>query len=254
MTIRYVKKATLITLLGLLPSFAVAESFVAGLNAIDRNHYATAFRSFRPLAESGVAEAQNNLGFLYQNGLGVRRNYSLALSWYTKSAEQNLPEAHHNLGMLNYLGHGVAQDFRIARRHFVKASDGELGAASYMIGLIYFKGEGFQKNDVQARRYFAKAAREGDPNGQYMYAYLLLTGHGKSETESSIWENLFAREAALEDVRASRIWAEIAALNGQQDAKGIAEFARIQSEFEETEIESAISDCMSSNYKNCPFL
>ena len=39
-----------------------------------------------------------------------------------------------------------------------------------------------------------------------------------------------------------------------QDAKGIAEFARIQSEFEETEIESAINDCVSSNYKNCPFL
>ena len=30
---------------------------------------------------------------------------------------------------------------------------------------------------------------------------------------------------------------------------GIAEFARIQSDFEETEIESAINDCMSSNYK-----
>ena len=239
--------------LGLLPFASIAETFVAGLNAVDRNHYATAFRSFRPLAESGIAEAQNNLGFLYQNGLGVRRNYSLALSWYTKSAEQNLPEAHHNLGMLNYLGYGVAQDFRMARRHFIKASESQLGAASYMIGLIYFKGEGFQKNDSQARRYFAKAAKEGDANGQYMYAYLLLTGDGKSKSESSVWDNLFARETALEEVKASRIWAEIATLNGQQDAKGIAEFARIQSDFEETEIESAINDCMSSNYKICPF-
>ena len=66
-----------------------------------------------------------------------------------------------------------------------------------MIGLIYFKGEGFQKNDSQARRYFAKAAKEGDANGQYMYAYLLLTGDGKSKSESSVWDNLFARETAF---------------------------------------------------------
>ena len=107
----------------LLTSFcspALSEAFIAGLNAIDRNHYATAFRSFRPLAEEGNPEAQNNLGFLYQHGLGVKRNYSLALNWYTRSANQELAEAQHNLGMLNYLGHGVSQDFRIARRYFQK--------------------------------------------------------------------------------------------------------------------------------------
>ena len=50
-----------------------ADVFVAGLNAIDRSHYASAYRSFKPLAEEGISEAHNNLGFQYENGLGVKR-------------------------------------------------------------------------------------------------------------------------------------------------------------------------------------
>ena len=241
----------------LLTSFcspALSEAFIAGLNAIDRNHYATAFRSFRPLAEEGNPEAQNNLGFLYQHGLGVKRNYSLALNWYTRSANQELAEAQHNLGMLNYLGHGVSQDFRIARRYFQKASDQKLGAASYMVGLIHFKGEGFQKNDAQARRYFAKAASEGDANGQYMYSYFLLTGEGKKRDQGSYWDNLFTQEVAMEELKASWVWAEIAVLNGQTDASNLAEFVRIQSDFSMEEIDPMIEACLSSSYQKCPFL
>ena len=48
-----------------------SEPFVAGLNAMDREHYATAFRAWKGLADSGEAEAQNNLGFLYQHGHGA---------------------------------------------------------------------------------------------------------------------------------------------------------------------------------------
>ena len=59
----------------------LAEPFLAGLNAIDRHHYATAFRSFKPMAEKGIAEAQNNIGFLYQNGFGVKRSYANAITW-----------------------------------------------------------------------------------------------------------------------------------------------------------------------------
>ena len=231
-----------------------SEAFIAGLNAIDRNHYATAFRSFRPLAEEGNPEAQNNLGFLYQHGLGVKRNYSLALNWYTRSANQELAEAQHNLGMLIYLGHGVSQDFRLARRYFQKASDQNLGAASYMVGLIHFKGEGFQKNDGQARRYFAKAAREGDANGQYMYSYFLLTGEGKERDQGSYWDNLFTQEVAIEELKASWVWAEIAVLNGQTDASNLAEFVRIQSDFSIEEIDPMIEACLSSSYQKCPFL
>ena len=49
-------------------SQSYSEPFVAGLKAMDREHYATAFRAWKGLADSGEAEAQNNLGYLYQHG------------------------------------------------------------------------------------------------------------------------------------------------------------------------------------------
>ena len=33
---------------------------------------------------SGAAAAQHNLGFLYENGLGVPTNLALAKTWYSK--------------------------------------------------------------------------------------------------------------------------------------------------------------------------
>ena len=48
--------------LTLTPLTAGADIFVSGLNALDRTHYASAYRSFKPLADEGIAEAQNNIG------------------------------------------------------------------------------------------------------------------------------------------------------------------------------------------------
>ena len=56
-----------------------SEPFVAGLNAMDREHYATAFRAWKGLADNGEAEAQNNLGFLYQHGHGAKQSYTKAI-------------------------------------------------------------------------------------------------------------------------------------------------------------------------------
>ena len=56
-----------------------AEPFLAGLNAIDRNHFATAFRSFKPMAEEGIAEAQNNIGFSLPKWLRSKSGATLTL-------------------------------------------------------------------------------------------------------------------------------------------------------------------------------
>jgi hypothetical protein len=51
-------------------------------------------------AEAGDKVAQNNLGVLYRDGLGVEKNPSDALSWFQKSAEQGYAKAQLNLGQL----------------------------------------------------------------------------------------------------------------------------------------------------------
>ena len=141
-----VRTTLLLTLIftALVSKISHAESFQAGLNAMDREHYATAFRAWKDLAEDGEAEAQNNIAFLYERGYGVKQSYTRAIEWYKKAAAQQSPEAIYNLGMLAFNGYGMRQDYLAAKRYFTEAAELELADAHYMLGLIYYQGHGLK--------------------------------------------------------------------------------------------------------------
>ncbi|MBT7374497.1 MAG: sel1 repeat family protein, partial [Porticoccaceae bacterium] len=94
----------------LLSTIVLANDFDAGMQAVQRGHYETALRTLLPLAESGMAKAQNNLGHLHEKGLGVSQSYTEALAWYVKAGTQGLAKAQHNVGMLYFNGTGVVKD------------------------------------------------------------------------------------------------------------------------------------------------
>ena len=121
---------------------ALAEPFSAGLKALEREHYATAFRAWQGLAQDGESEAQNNIAYLYEHGYGVKQSYTRAIEWYKKAAAQNSAEAKHNLGMLAFQGYGMRQDYVAAKRYFTDAASQELPDSHYMLGLIYYQGHG----------------------------------------------------------------------------------------------------------------
>ena len=74
-----------VTVLTILVSLSAACSgqtnrFEAGISAKERGQYLTAIRSWLPLAEDGMPEAQVNLGHMYNEGLGVDVDYEEALA------------------------------------------------------------------------------------------------------------------------------------------------------------------------------
>jgi len=81
-----------------------------GAAAYKRGDYGTALREWRPLAEDGNADAQLNLGFMYDNGYGIPQDYKEAITWYRKAAEQGNKRAQYNLGLMYDIGHGVLQN------------------------------------------------------------------------------------------------------------------------------------------------
>ena len=68
-----------------------------GLLAFQRGNYALALKCWQPLAEKGVAEAQYNLGMMYANGLGVRRDEQEATRLFRLAADQGLALAQSRL-------------------------------------------------------------------------------------------------------------------------------------------------------------
>src|SRR5258706_6151717 len=61
-------------------------------------------------AEAGDAEAQNDVGEIYERGMGDVPNYAAAAIWYQKAADQKYSRALFNLGTLYEAGLGVDQD------------------------------------------------------------------------------------------------------------------------------------------------
>lgn len=69
--------------------------------------YKAAAARNRKAAEQGDANAQNNLGEMYQNGQGVIQDYKEAVTWYRKAAGQGHASAQNNLGGMYKTGQGV---------------------------------------------------------------------------------------------------------------------------------------------------
>ena len=92
---------------------AWADYQVAG-DAYNRGDYNTALKEWRPLAEQGDADAQFNLGVMYDMGLGVPQDYQEAVRWYRRAAEQGNAGAQNNLGFMYGNAQGVPKDYVLA--------------------------------------------------------------------------------------------------------------------------------------------
>jgi hypothetical protein len=73
-----------------------------------------AVKWFRLAAETGLAQAQYNLGVMYGDGEGVPQDDKEAVKWYQLAAEQGVTEAQIKLGKMYSKGQGVEQDYVLA--------------------------------------------------------------------------------------------------------------------------------------------
>src|SRR5205814_8518441 len=76
-----------------------------------RRDYAQALRWDRGAAGRGDAQAQQSLGFMYQDGGGVEPGPRQAVQWWRRAAEQGNASAQYNLGVAYHNGDGVAEDY-----------------------------------------------------------------------------------------------------------------------------------------------
>ena len=104
-----------------------------GYQSYLKGDYKAAFEEWLPLAELGDAEAQFNLGVLYDEGAGVERSLATAAEWYRKAAEQGFMDAQTNLGIMYHHGLGVERDRTEAARWFrMAAEQGDAEASTYL--------------------------------------------------------------------------------------------------------------------------
>ena len=151
----------LVVLLPLLATPAYAQDIDKGLRAYHLGDFATALREWRPLAESGSAEAEYNLGILYEKGQGVPQDFVEAVKWYRKAVAQGYAAAQTNLGSLYWYGRGVPQDFAEAGRWYREAAEQGDAQARFNLGTMYENGVEVPQDFAEAVRWYRKAAAQG---------------------------------------------------------------------------------------------
>ncbi len=78
--------------------YAIALEHQHGTHA----DFATAGSLYRESAQMGFAGAQNNLGDMYEGGVGLAQSDLMAMFWYTRAAERGEPTAYLSLASLMY--------------------------------------------------------------------------------------------------------------------------------------------------------
>jgi uncharacterized protein len=93
----------------------------------------------------------NDLGGVFQYGVGVPKNSATALEWYEKAAEFSHAGAMIHMGHLSEEGLEIPQDFANARHWYEKAA--ALGNAASMNNLadLYRYGRGVGPQPLQRR-------------------------------------------------------------------------------------------------------
>jgi TPR repeat protein len=169
-----IKKLLLFVLLSIGHIGLSYADFQDGLNALDKEDYKTAFNEFLPLAEQGDVDAQNKIGALYANGLGVIEDDKEAVKWYTKAAEQGYASAQTNLA--DYL---INEDYFInwvdADMWYSKAAEQGYLRAQYNFAIMHQQSHLLQDITV-AVKWFTKAAEQGDLDAQINLGVMYYEG------------------------------------------------------------------------------
>ena len=140
---------------------------------------ASAVYWYKISARKSNSDALNNLGRIYESGVkGFERSLNLAAQFYYRAAEQNHLDAQTNLGYLLQLGLGCEVDFKKAVDWYKLAAEQDYARAQNCLGSMYYRGLGVKQDFGQAVLWYRKAADQGNPHGQNNLGICYEEGHG----------------------------------------------------------------------------
>jgi TPR repeat protein len=137
-----------------LAVYKLGVIYLFGDNYVGRD-YAKALQWYQRAAALGVARAQNDIGYMVENGLGIEKDPRRAAEWYRIAGEQGWGKAQVNLGRLYENGAGVPRDLKEALYWYRLASDSPLeedrAAARARVETIRKRVDSAQIAEVDAR-------------------------------------------------------------------------------------------------------
>jgi len=118
----------------------------------------------------------NNVGLLYANGHGVKRDYDEAFKWWMRSAERGNAWAMNAVGDLYENGYGVPQNDELALNWYREAAREGDALAMWNIGNLSEQGRGTEQSYAEAAGWYRQSAERGSALGMYSLGKLFQAG------------------------------------------------------------------------------
>jgi TPR repeat protein len=147
----------------------------------------TALKILQPLAEQGNPDAQLELGFMYEEAHGVKRNWLAAAQWYRKAADQGNVEAQEKLGVIYTQDRfGIKQDYAEAMKWDRIAAERGRSAAAFNLGQLYLQGHGVKQDYAEAYFWLSVGAGAADNKLALLEAQKHLTPEQKAAVDQRL--------------------------------------------------------------------
>lgn len=152
--------------------------------------YAKAVRCYLEAANIDYAPAQDKMGIMYRDGLGVERDYKQALYWFDQAAGQGYTKSQSRIGQMYDSGKGVEKDYQKASEWYRLAAENGDFVGQYLLGCMYECGEGVEKDVTEAAYYYRLSAEQGYKEAQRKMSQWMIGNVNAHEKMSHVLVNL----------------------------------------------------------------
>ena len=167
-----------------------AESYQRGFQALEQQDYKRALYYLSFLAANGDARAQYNLGIMYRDGLGVKKDDVQSLAHFVEAAENGHMLGNYSVGLAFLAGKGSDVNAEAAIHYLKEAALLGHAISPIEIGNLYFQGDLMEKDYVSAHFWWSLAYDRNAPS-----ALELLTAlQSKMDQEQRIQASLLQRK------------------------------------------------------------
>lgn len=159
--------------------FQLAYCFDVGLGC--NQDYQQARKWYEKAASAGLSGAQSNLGLLYLNGCGVAKDYKKAVEWFQKAADQGGLSGKSNLAYCYECGYHLAQDYKKAYDLYKVCAENNHAYSQYRLGYFYEVGRVVAADSLTSFEWYLKAAQNGNTEAQFKVGRFYNIGKGVTQ-------------------------------------------------------------------------
>ena len=135
--------------------YAVAQNYLGSLLET-KKEYKAAIKYYVLVANQNDVQACTNLGYLYQQGTGVKKDADEAIKWTKKAADLGYSVAQNNVGYL----FEMKKEYKEALKYYTLAANQGEAFACNNLGYLYQQGIGAEKDEKLSKEWFEKGQKE----------------------------------------------------------------------------------------------